>query len=44
MGVLKVFYADPVTIINDDTIINSLSQHIKDSDGLVSVNALLALD
>lgn len=44
MGVLKVFYADPATIINDDSIINALSQHIKDSDGLVSVNALLALD
>lgn len=44
MGVLKVFYVDPATIILDDGIINSLSQLIKDSDGLVSVNALLALD
>jgi len=44
MGLLKVFYVDPALIIQDDTLINTLSILIKDSDSLVSTNALLALD
>jgi hypothetical protein len=44
MGLLKVFYVEPETIIHDENIINSLSQLIKDSDSLVSINAVLALD
>ena len=44
MGLLKVFYVEPETIINEDSIINTLSQLIKDSDSLVSMNALMALD
>ncbi len=44
MGLLKVFYVEPATILQDDALINILSTLIKDSDPLVSVNAFLALD
>ncbi len=44
MGLLKVFYVEPETILTDDSLINSLSTLIKDSDPLVSVNAFLCLD
>jgi AP-4 complex subunit beta-1 len=44
MGLLKVFYVEPATILQDDALINILSALIKDSDPLVSVNAFLALD
>ena len=44
MGLLKVFYVEPTMIIQDETLINTLSLLIKDSDSLVSINALLALD
>ena len=44
MGLLKVFYSEPATIITDDSLINTLSILIKDSDPLVSTNALTALD
>jgi AP-4 complex subunit beta-1 len=44
MGLLKVFYVEPETILTDDSLINSLSTLIKDSDPLVSVNAFLSLD
>lgn len=44
MGLLKVFYVEPALIIQDDGLINTLSVLIKDSDSLVSTNALLALD
>jgi vesicle coat complex subunit len=51
MGVLKVFYHDPTVIISiffhysaDSSILDSLSSGIKDSDPLVSINAIMALD
>ena len=44
MGLLKVCYVEPEQIITDDNLINTLSHLIKDSDCLLSTNALLALD
>jgi len=51
MGVLKVFYHDPSVIISnfhlyigDSSILDSLSTAIKDSDPLVSMNSIMALD
>ena len=44
MGLLKVFYADPALILEDSSLIDTLSLLIKDTDSLVSTNALLALD
>ena len=50
-GLLKIFYHDPVIVFStymfikdDENIISTLSHLIRDSDSLVSVNAVMALN